>query len=315
MLLSSSKYYLKAPYEMVAEGYVVHNTANDAPAKNEISYMINNNYEVSFHIAIDDKEIWQGVPFNRNTWNAGDGNGKGNRKMIAIEICYSKSGGERFIQAEKNTAKYLAENLHARGWGIDRVYKHQDFNGKYCPHRTLDMGWQRFLNMVQAELDKLAVPQEKPKEEIKDSYYRVRKSWDDPSSQLGAFVSLDNAIRLAKGHDGYKVFDAKGKVVYPQETAKFDPKMTNVQLACLVWAGEFGNGEEREQALGNRYDKVQALVENGVGKFKTSSVTNDALADEVMQRLWGDGAERRNRLEAFGFNYDAVQKAVMRKYY
>lgn len=28
--------------------------------------------------------------------------------------------------------------------------KHQDFDGKYCPHRTLDKGWQRFLNMVKS---------------------------------------------------------------------------------------------------------------------------------------------------------------------
>ncbi|MFR5581258.1 MAG: hypothetical protein ACLTJ1_12655, partial [Thomasclavelia ramosa] len=41
----------------------------------------------------------------------------------------------------------------AHGWGIDKVKKHQDFANKYCPHRTLDMGWQRFLNMVQANLD------------------------------------------------------------------------------------------------------------------------------------------------------------------
>lgn len=38
--------------------------------------------------------------------------------------------------------------LKERGWGIDRVKKHQDWSGKYCPHRTLDMGWQRFLDMV-----------------------------------------------------------------------------------------------------------------------------------------------------------------------
>ena len=29
---------------------------------------------------------------------------------------------------------------------------------KYCPHRTLDMGWQRFLNMIKAELNSLNKP-------------------------------------------------------------------------------------------------------------------------------------------------------------
>lgn len=152
MLVDKSKYSIKCPYMMTATRIVVHNTANDASANNEISYMINNNNEVSFHIAVDDKEAVQGIPLNRNAWHAGDGNGKGNREGISIEICYSKSGGDRFIKAEQNAAKLIADLLKERGWGIDKVTKHQDYSGKYCPHRTLDMGWQRFLNMVSAEM-------------------------------------------------------------------------------------------------------------------------------------------------------------------
>lgn len=66
------------------------------------------------------------------------GNGTGNRKSISIEICYSLSGGERFDQAERLAAEYIAMLLNERGWGLDRVKKHQDWSGKYCPHRTLD---------------------------------------------------------------------------------------------------------------------------------------------------------------------------------
>ena len=155
-LVPASKYNIKCPYPMAAEFIVVHNTANDASARNEVAYMIKNNDKVSFHYAIDDKEIIQGIPENRNAWHAGDGaNGQGNRKGIGIEICYSKSGGTRFIEAEKLAAKFIAFKLNEKGWGIDKVKKHQDFSGKYCPHRTLDMGWQRFLDMVQSELDKL----------------------------------------------------------------------------------------------------------------------------------------------------------------
>lgn len=154
-LISPSKYNIKCPYSMVAEFIVVHNTANDATARNEIAYMISNNSQVSFHYAIDDKEIVQGVLESRNAWHAGDGNGIGNRKGIGIEICYSKSGGTKFQNAEKLASKFIAFKLNEKGWGIDKVKKHQDFSGKYCPHRTLDLGWQRFLNMVQVELDKL----------------------------------------------------------------------------------------------------------------------------------------------------------------
>ena len=131
---------------------VVHNTANDAPARNEISYMTNNDYETSFHYAVDDKEIVQGLPENRNGWHASDGNGKGNREGIAIEICYSLSGGDRFIKAEQNAVDLIVDILNRYNWDIDKVTKHQDYTNKYCPHRTLDMGWDRFLNMINEKL-------------------------------------------------------------------------------------------------------------------------------------------------------------------
>ena len=152
-LIPASKYDTKCPYPMTPEFIVIHNTANDASAANEIAYMLRNDNSVSYHYAIDDKEIIQAIPENRNAWHAGDGNkGRGNRYGIAIEICYSKSGGERFIKAEQLAAKFIAAKLKEKGWGIDRVTKHQDYANKYCPHRTLDMGWERFIDMIKKEL-------------------------------------------------------------------------------------------------------------------------------------------------------------------
>ena len=147
-----NKISIKCPYSMTPDCIVIHNTANDAPAKNEISYMHSNSNTVSFHFAADDKEIIQGIDLNRNTWNAGDGiNGRGNRRGISIEICYSKSGGARFEAAQRNAAELTAKLLKDYGWGIDRVKKHQDFNGKHCPHKTLDdYGWDYFLNLVKS---------------------------------------------------------------------------------------------------------------------------------------------------------------------
>lgn len=43
-------------------------------------------------------------------------------------------------------------------------------------------------------------------------YYRVRKSWTDEASQLGAFTSLENAKSACKA--GYTVYDDNGKAVY-----------------------------------------------------------------------------------------------------
>lgn len=154
MVMPQRKYNLKCPYLMEDWDYIgVHNTANDASAKAEISYMIGNNYSTSFHGAIDDKMIVLGVPFNRNTFACGDGrNGPGNRKTLNFEICYSKSGGPRFDAAEELAAEYFAFLLKSKGRGIERLRRHYDYSKKYCPHRTMDLGWERFLNKVRKYL-------------------------------------------------------------------------------------------------------------------------------------------------------------------
>lgn len=145
-----SKYSIKCPYAMAPVGICIHNTANDAPAVNEVAYMLSNDNQVSFHFAVDDKEIIQGLPLDRNAWHAGDGGkGDGNRKYIGIEICYSKSGGPKFEAAMKNAAWLTAELMKEYGWNVSSVKKHQDFSGKHCPHRILDdYGWDYFLNLV-----------------------------------------------------------------------------------------------------------------------------------------------------------------------
>ena len=155
LLVPTSKYSIKCPYAMTPQGITIHNTANDASARNEIAYMTNNNQEVSYHYAADDVEAIQGLPLDRNSWHAGDGaNGKGNRTTIAIEICHSLApGNPRYAKSEDNGAKLTAILLHQYGWGIDRIRKHQDWSGKYCPHRILDNGnWEGFKGKVQAYL-------------------------------------------------------------------------------------------------------------------------------------------------------------------
>ena len=103
-LLSSAKYDLKVPVESCAKDMkyiVVHNTANDASAANEVAYMIRNDSSTSFNAAVDDKEIVVGIPLNRGAFAAGqrDGNAHG----IHIEICYSLSGGTRFRRRRSQT--------------------------------------------------------------------------------------------------------------------------------------------------------------------------------------------------------------------
>lgn len=197
-LLSKEMYQYKCPYTMTPIGICVHNTANDASASNEITYMTKkeNKNKVSFHVAVDDKEAIQGIPFNRNAFASGDGsNGEGNRKYIHFEICYSKSGGTRFTQAEKRCAKEIALILKEKGWGTDRVKKHQDFSGKYCPHRTLDLGWTRFLKMIQSELNALKGVNSTPS----TTSYKVKITATSLNVRKGASTSYSVVTTVKKG--------------------------------------------------------------------------------------------------------------------
>ena len=47
--------------------------------------------------------------------------------------------------------------------------------------------------------------------------YRVRKSWNDSTTQLGAYEVLDNAIAICNQNPGYFVFDEEGNVVHGNE--------------------------------------------------------------------------------------------------
>ena len=151
-LVSSRKYNIKCPYGLYKPKYiVVHNTANDASAENEVKYMISNNNQVSFHIAVDDVRVIQGLPLNRNAWAAGDGaSGKGNRNGIHVEICYSKSGGDKYKKAEENAVYVCAKLLNKYNLPISALKQHADFAKKNCPHRIRDTGtWDRFKSRVE----------------------------------------------------------------------------------------------------------------------------------------------------------------------
>lgn len=161
VICPEDKYPIKCPDITEKDGICIHNTANDASAMSEISYMLGRPEKVSFHAAVDNYRVVTGLPFTRSCYASGDGRfGKGNAHMINIEICYSRSGGEQFEEAEDLCASYVAMLLKQYNWEIDRVKKHQDFANKYCPHRTLDMGWERFLNKIREHLKIQTTPVE-----------------------------------------------------------------------------------------------------------------------------------------------------------
>ena len=76
------------------------------------------------------------------------------------------------------------------------------------------------------------------------------------------------------------------------------------QLAREVLDGKYGNGDDRINALGDRYNEVQNMV-NILVQVESKSV--DELAQEVIDGKYGNGDDRKY---ALGDRYDEVQQRV-----
>lgn len=84
------------------------------------------------------------------------------------------------------------------------------------------------------------------------------------------------------------------------------------ELARRVIAGEFGSGDVRKNALGDKYDAVQARVNeilNGTASAPAKKSVSE-IAKEVLAGAWGNGDARKQKLEAAGYNYSEVQAKV-----
>ncbi len=133
-------------------GITNHNTANTSPTAGDEKHAeylqkqenLDKQY-VSVHFFVDEDSITQTVPITEITWHAGDGvDGKGNTQTISIEIC-ENGNLEKAIQ----NAQILNACL-IKTYPELKVYKHQDWSGKYCPRKILDIpnGWEDFVNGI-----------------------------------------------------------------------------------------------------------------------------------------------------------------------
>lgn len=217
-LLNSGKYSIKSPNLMTPKYITIHNTYNDASANNEALYHNRNDNQVSFHYAVDDVEIVQVIPDNRNAWHCGDGRGNGNMKSIGIEICYSKSGGAKYVKAEENAVQLTAYLLKKHGLKVVDIRQHYDWSGKNCPHRIRDNGtWKNFLGRVQVALDALnGVKPTKTSSTTKETY-RIKSGTFNTKAEVSN--ALDKAVSKNLVSKVYAtVHEDKGKFYFQTGT-------------------------------------------------------------------------------------------------
>jgi len=92
-------------------------------------------------------------------------------------------------------------------------------------------------------------------------------------------------------------------------------KKSNQEIANEVLAGKWGNNPQRRDSLiaaGYDYNAIQAIVNGSVGNPVEAPArkSNAVVAQEVLAGAWGNNPERKQRLEAAGYDYQAVQNIV-----
>lgn len=135
---------------------------------------------------------------------------------------------------------------------------------------------------------------------------------DDAYSKLVAYATMEGIAKVA----GLK--KKKQSVQQPTEARK-----TVEEIAREVIAGKWGIGKERQQKLhaaGYDYVYVQATVnamltgkqpaQKPVQQPAATTKSIDAVAREVIAGKWGNGSTRKKKLQAAGYDYNAVQKRV-----
>lgn len=181
-LIDKDLYPYKCPYLINLKDIVIHNAATPNGTAKALNRALHNSKEYkSWHFSVDDKDIIQSLPLNRNAFATGDGAyGLGNRTGIHIEIAKDNDtdSEEEWKKARDNGARLAAELLYKYGWNIDHLKKHQDYkmtsgNYKYCPHKILDEGWDDFKSLVSQYLDELSNPKKDDSNDTSDSNDKI----------------------------------------------------------------------------------------------------------------------------------------------
>lgn len=234
---------------------------------------------------VDERDLVQynPDPRNRYCWAVGGSKYKTqggrlygvakNANCVSLEICSGNKSGKITYPNDPNyyfTTAVLAKAIEATkylmdlyGIDADHVIRHYDVNGKCCPGV---IGW----NKDSGSEDKWeSFHQSIGGAPIK--WYRVRKAWDKPETQLGAYIDLGNA--KANCPPGYSVFDDDGKVVYTnvdavsgaQPSGKYPSGIPASKEAYIAACGAIARELMKETRILASVVTAQCCLETGFG--------------------------------------------------
>ncbi|CUK96479.1 N-acetylmuramoyl-L-alanine amidase [Listeria monocytogenes] len=174
--------------------------------------------EASAHYGIGKNgEIHAYVDENNTAWHAGNWNA--NISSVGIEHCNSTGSPNWGInQATIDASARLCADI-AKRYGLGKlvvnknIFPHSYFSATSCPGQLLGK-LQEIADKANAINNGSSTPSAPA-----SGLYRVRKSWADAKSQIGAYKDLNNAKKVLDNRSGYKVYDQNGNQVYPSGTS------------------------------------------------------------------------------------------------
>ena len=206
----------------------------------------------------------QTLPWNYRPWGCGSGSkGSCNNGWIQFEICEDgltdKDYFDKVYKEACEITAYLCEmfninpkgTVEVNGVQVPTILCHADAYklGFGSNHGDVNHWFPKFgksMETARADVAELmgtnasqitpVVPETKP---VETEMYRVRKSWEDAKSQVGAYTQLENAKKACdKAGADYEVYNSKGVAVYPENVIVPDEEQNEIAPAQTFKVGD-----------------------------------------------------------------------------
>lgn len=289
----------KAAQTFSPKGVVLHSIGCPQPSADVLwNYWQNDSSAYVVHYMVDDRKILHCMPDNYKCWHVGS---PGNSKWLGIEmgepsqIKYTNgatftvsdlAAAQSYAKAAyKNAVWLIAQLCKKYGWNPNTaIYTHHEVTAKKLSNTDhvdpehlwngLGMGYslltiRRDVAAAMGQTSSAPAPEAPAPEASTTSrqMYRIRKTWADEDSQIGAYTNLEYAKTACKG--GYAVFDSDGRKVYQVETN--GAYVARVTATALNVRKGPGTSYEVSTVIykGGAYTIVEE--QNGWGKLKSGA--------------------------------------------
>lgn len=261
--------------------------------------------EASAHYGINGTQIGQYVDESEAAWHCG--NKAYNLRSIGIE-CANSGGAASNWKVSDTTIKTLIKLLVdiCRRNGIKKLNFTGNLNGNLCLHCYTQptacpggylkskMKWiAAQANAELAKKDPAPAPAPAP---AKKTLYRVRKNWNDPKTQIGAFESLTNAKLLADKNPGYSVYNETGKRVYPEV-------IEQIYRVRKTWSDEQSQ-KGAFKSLANAKQKCDEYPGYSVYDYSGKAVYTSKKKDSVTDKILAACQTQSKWMKNYTYNWD-----------